>query len=665
MKKIVLILVFLLSFIGVKAMESLTVTAIEINNNKEIPEEVIESNMKLKKDSKYTANQMVQDYISLKNLEYIKDLKIYPEIYNKGIKLKINIEEIENVKELLQNKNIVPLSEREKIDKSLIVKSIGVTGNINISEEDIINNIPINIGSYFSKTKVVEGKNNIMNMGYFKDVNPNVLKYNDGIYIRYNIIENPVINGIEITGNTLISSEELLEGIETEIGKVYNVNSLKKDTDFIIKKYHSKGYVLASIADLDMDANSILRLKISEGILRKIQFKKMTNNEEENKKEEVLKTRGFVLKREVELEIGEVFQLDKFQSTVKNIFRTGYFKSVNQEFNRDPSDPDGVELILVLDENKSGSVQGSLSYGSSVGIVGSISINDNNFRGKAQTLTLSGEISSENRKLYELTFSDPWIKGTDRLSFSTGIYKKVTENSDESETDKLGLKLSFGKGLGKYYRVRLSTNFEKVKEYDDDRKIDITSDYGGDYNIIKIGPSFFYDTRNNYLNATDGNYLKLSIEYGKVLGGKSYFATELEGRKYHRFLFDKMTMAYRGILGGTGNNTPSSQLYDVGGGNSLRGYQSGEFEDGYVKFVGNIENRIQIESNFQFVLFYDIGRAWENSDLFKKADDLKQNYGIGLRIDTPLGPLRFDYGWPIGDKDKNSGEFHFNIGQMF
>ena len=663
MKKAVLVLIFILSFLCVKATDVLRITAVEINNNKEIPEEVIENNIKLKEESEFSSKQMVEDYITLKNLEYIEDLKIYPEIYNKGIKLKINIIEKENAKELLIADEIVPLSEREKIDKSLIIKSIGIVGNVNISEEEIIKNIPIAVGGYFSKMKVVEGKNNIMDTGYFKDVNPNVLKYNDGIYIKYQVIENPIINGISITGNRLIDESELLEGIETEIGKIYNVNTLKRDTDLIMQKYHDKGYVLANIADLDMTNDAILHIKIIEGKLTKIEFKKMVT--EENAHDTELKTRGYVLKREVELEVGEVFEINKFQDTVKNIFRTGYFKTVNQEFNKSNVDPEGVELILLLDENKSGSIQGSLSYGSAVGVVGSVSINDNNFRGKSQTVSLSAEISSEKRKLYELSFSDPWLKDTDRLSFNTGIYKKIDKKNDKTETDKLGFKIGIGKGLGRYYRVRLGTNLEKVKEYDSDRKIDITSDYGGDYNIIKFGPSFYYDTRNNYLNATNGNYARLTIEHGKVFGGKSYFATELEGRKYHRFLFDKMTMAYRGILAGTGNNTPSSQLYDVGGGNSLRGYRSGEFEDGYIKFVGNIENRIQIENNFQLVFFYDIGRTWENSSIFKEIDDIKQSYGIGLRIDTPLGPLRFDYGWVIGDKDKTSGEFHFNIGQMF
>ncbi len=670
MKKLIFTAIFFLSTVGLGAMEftNLTVTAIDIRNNKEIPFEVLENNMELKQDSVYTSSTMVQDYIKLKKLPYIKDLKIYPEIYNKGIKLNVYINEEENVKELLSADEIIPLSDREKIDKSLIVKAVSVSGNKNITSETILENVPINVGSYFSKTKTVEGKNAIMETGYFKDVAPNILKYKDGIYIKYNVIENPKIEDIKIYGNELISTEKLLDGIKTEIGVVYNLKTLKEDADLILKKYHDKGYVMANIIDIAMDENLVLNIQISEGIVRKIMFEKMIVDEDAETvkaSKEKLKTRGYILKREVEVEVGKPFELEKFQQTVKNLFRLGFFKSVNQEFRRIPGDPNGIELVILLDENKSASMQGAISYGSAVGVVGTVSVNDNNFRGKGQTLGLSAEISSENRKLYEINFSDPWIKDTERLSLSTGIYKKIVEDSDGSETDRLGGRISLGKGFGRNYRVRLGLNLEKVKEYTRNGDVDKLSDYGGDYNIIKLGPSFYYDTRDNILNATDGDYGRLTIEYGKVFDGKSYYATELEGRKYHRFLFDKNTMAYRGILGATSDNTPSSQLYEVGGGNSLRGYESGEFDEGYVKFFVNVENRIKIEDNFQFVMFYDIGRSWENSDMFFDAEDLKQNYGIGLRVETPLGPLRLDYGWPIGDNQKSGGEFHFNIGQMF
>ena len=212
-----------------------------------------------------------------------------------------------------------------------------------------------------------------------------------------------------------------------------------------MKKYYDKGYVLAGIEDMRIDDNMNLKIKLSEGVLKGIEFKgistekasKLEGVKDITKVEEVkdiqLKTEEYILKREMTLEIGKPFELAKFQQSVKNIFRLGYFKSINQDFKKSP-DGDGVILVLIIDENKSGSVQGAVSYGSEEGIVGSFSVTDHNFRGRAQSLGITMEASTKHKKRYELSYSDPWVKGTKRLSFSTSIYRKEMEDST-SATD--------------------------------------------------------------------------------------------------------------------------------------------------------------------------------------------------------------------------------------
>ena len=488
----------------------------------------------------------------------------------------------------------------------------------------------------------------------------------------------------------------------TKIGQVYNSDVLREDADKIMKKYYDKGYVLAGIEDMRIDDNMNLKIKLSEGVLKGIEFKgistekasKLEGVKDITKVEEVkdiqLKTEEYILKREMTLEIGKPFELAKFQQSVKNIFRLGYFKSINQDFKKSP-DGDGVILVLIIDENKSGSVQGAVSYGSEEGIVGSFSVTDHNFRGRAQSLGITMEASTKHKKRYELSYSDPWVKGTKRLSFSTSIYRKEMEDStsatdeDDNRTRyivKTGVGGSIGKGLNDKVRIRLGTRIEKIKESlgfedpDDENfgEIEINERKVESYMNLVLNPSIYYDTRDNYLNATNGLYAKFGVEFGRifnkeiyneeestVIGKDFYKIAELELRAFHKMLFKNNSMAYRAMFGVADKSTPEGLWFYVGGGDTVRGVSD---EKGRYQFVANIENRLKVEDNIQFVLFFDAGNAWK-TDVDMRNGKLKMAYGIGLRADTPLGPLRFDYGWPINDDERTKGKFYFNIGQMF
>ncbi|MBZ4683568.1 MAG: outer membrane protein insertion porin family [Fusobacteriaceae bacterium] len=677
-KKSFIFLLFILS-ITVSYATEVKIGKIFVKNNEEIPTEVILNKMSLKEGEIFSTEQMVADYVKLKNEKYIEDLKIFPQIEKGEINVVVDVKESENSIAYLKEEGIVPISELEKIDKSLIIKSIEVFGNINVSKEEIIKNIPVKIGGFFSKTKILEGQEKILKTGYFREVNPEVLKYKDGIYIKYKVLENPVITGIKVIGNTLFTQEELTKDFITKPGEIYNINNLKKDRDSLLKKYYDKGYSLANLVDMRLDENFNLTIQVSEGIVREIQFRKIVRKEDgmRRKPNDIkLRTKDFVLRREVELEVGKPFERSKFEKTASNLFRLGLFKNVTQEFKDIEGDPDGKIVVFLLDENKSATYTGSISYGSATGLLGSVSLENKNFKGNNQTAALSYE-QGTSTKTYNLSFSDPWVKGTERLSYGWSIYKKNytdTSSTDAYYVDKLGGSVSLGKGLSQKVRINGTLKYEQIEESNEDKEVQ------SDYDIITLTPSLTYDTRNNIYDATKGDYARISLQIGKILGSEEFAQTELELRKYTLALSEKNSMAYRLMTGVASSNIKEGLKFNVGGGSSVRGYDYGDFQ-GVYQLYGNIENRTKLDDNFQFVLFYDFGRAWENqtsfnqalangeysssSDYVKFLHDIKHSYGFGVRIQTPLGPLRFDYGWPIGDNDVKGGQFYFNIGQMF
>ncbi|MBC2856585.1 MAG: outer membrane protein assembly factor [Cetobacterium sp.] len=686
-KQILVLLVFLLSIVSFSTEAGYLVKGIEITNTREIPQEVIISKMTSKIGQKFSTENLLKDYTAIKSADYVENVAIYPKVYDGGIKLTLEITEKKDAKALLEKIGVIPLSEREKIDKSLVVSSVEVVGNSYITMAELSEKLPIKVGGYFSRNKIIEGQKNLIETGLFREVEPDVYNYPSGVVVVYNLIENPIISGFSIVGNTVYSTEELLKLVKTQPGKVLNINTLREDKDAIINKYSENGYILAEVVDIGLNSSNEIEIILNEGVIRDIQFKKMVTKQKGGRRkatDDILKTKDYIIEREIELKDNQVFNINDYNETVKNLMRLGYFKNVKYEVRDLPGDPDGKELVLLIDEDRTATLQGAISYGSEVGLLGMISVKDMNWEGKGQDLGFTFEKSDQSYSSFSIDFYDPWIKGTDRISWGWSAYKTEYENDDSvlfNKVDTYGAKLNVGKGLNKNVRLNLGTKLEHVTEERDTSSpyypaIEKEAGSKGEYMLGSVFPSISYDTRNNYWNPTSGEYAKYQVEVGYAGGdySETFANTTLELRKYHRGFFKKNTFAYKAVLGIMTDSTPESQRFWVGGGSTLRGYDSGYFQ-GTQKVVGTIENRTQINDMLGFVLFADAGRAWsydgidpgylsEDRDA-KFPDKIATTVGVGARLNTPIGPLRFDFGWPVGDDQESGMKFYFNMGQSF
>mgnify|MGYP005883710063 FL=1 len=692
-KQLVALMLFLLGLLSFAAESNYSIKKIEVVNNREIPYEIILDVMVSKEGNKFVTENMIEDYKNIKGLEYVADVAVQPVVYDGGIKLIVNVLENRDAKSVLEKSGIIPLSERGKVDTSLLVNSVEFVGNQYVSREELAKLVPIKVGGYFSKNKIIEGHKNLIESGYFRDVIPDVVKSGNGVKIIYSVIENPVLNGVNIIGNTVYSTDELLKVIKTEPGKVFNINTIREDRDRILRKYQDDGYTLTEVADVVINGNLELEIYLSEGKVRDIQFKKMVTKQKGARRkptDDVLKTKDYVIERELEFSKNEIFNSKKYDESVKNLMRLGHFKNVKYEARPIPGDPDGRTIVLLFDEERTAILQGAVSYGSEIGLLGTLSIKDTNWKGKGQELGVTFEKSDEDYSSFSINFYDPWIKDTDRISWGWSIYKNTSEDDDSAlfnRIDTIGAKFNVGKGITKNVRLGIGTKLEYVEEEADKDKFEYKngnyywkegnhSEVKGmddKYFIWSIFPSITYDTRNHFWNPTAGEYVKLQLEGGYANGydGDVFGNVTLELRKYHRGFFKNNTFAYKVVGGIMTDSTKEGQRFWVGGGSTLRGYEGGFFK-GTQKLVGTIENRTQFNDILGFVVFFDAGRAWKYAgraqDYYHNADfpdKIATTAGVGLRLNTPIGPLRFDFGWPVGDKMDDGMEFYFNMGQSF
>ncbi|EJG08585.1 hypothetical protein A447_08390, partial [Fusobacterium vincentii ATCC 51190] len=664
----------------------------------QVPASLIKETLKLKEGARFSTEALLADFNALKETGYFEDVILQPISYDGGVRIVVDVVEKENVVDLLKEKGVAINTLREDTDKSIVISSVKFTGNSRVTTSELLDITQLKAGEYFSRSRVEDAQRRLLATGKFSEVRPDAQVANGKMALLFAVVENPIVKSIVITGNHTIPTSTIMSALTTKPGSVQNYNNLREDRDKILGLYQAEGYTLVNITDMSTDENGTLHISIVEGIVKKIEVKKMVTKQKGNRRtpnDDVLKTKDYVIDREIEIQPGKIFNVKEYDATVDNLMRLGIFKNVKYEARSIPGDPEGIDLILlIIDEDRTAELQGGVAYGSETGLMGTLSLKDSNWRGKNQQFGFTFEKSNKDYTGFALDFYDPWIKDTDRVSWGWGAYK--TDYGDEDsilfhEIDTVGFKVNIGKGLGKNFTLSLGTKVEYIKEKHEDGKLRKANNdkwyykeknkwreiEGVDdkYWLWSIYPYISYDTRNNYLNPTSGLYAKWQIEGGHAGGYKSgnFGNTTLELRTYHKGLFKNNTFAYKVVGGIASNSTKESQKFWVGGGNSLRGYDGGFFK-GSQKLVATIENRTQLNDIIGIVVFADAGRAWKQNgrdpSYTRDNKDFGHNIGttagVGIRLNTPIGPLRFDFGWPVGNKMDDDGmKFYFNMGQSF
>jgi len=697
MKRLLIALLFVISLTSFSTMVNLPIKSVEVVNNQQVPASLIKETLKLKEGARFSTEALLADFNALKETGYFEDVILQPISYDGGVRIVVDVVEKENVVDLLKEKGVAVNTLREDTDKSIVISSVKFTGNSRVTTAELLDITQLKAGEYFSRSRVEDAQRRLLATGKFSEVRPDAQVSNGKMALSFEVAENPIVKSIVITGNHTIPTSTIMSALTTKPGSVQNYNNLREDRDKILGLYQAEGYTLVNITDMSTDENGTLHISIVEGIVRKIEVKKMVTKQKGNRRtpnDDVLKTKDYVIDREIEIQPGKIFNVKEYDATVDNLMRLGIFKNVKYEARSIPGDPEGIDLILLIDEDRTAELQGGVAYGSETGLMGTLSLKDSNWRGKNQQFGFTFEKSNKDYTGFALDFYDPWIKDTDRVSWGWGAYKTSYGDEDSilfHEIDTIGFKVNIGKGLSKNFTLSLGTKVEYIKEAHEDGKLRKANNGKWYYNeknkwreiegvddkywLWSIYPYISYDTRNNYLNPTSGLYAKWQIEGGHAGGYKSgnFGNTTLELRTYHKGLFKNNTFAYKVVGGVATNNTKESQKFWVGGGNSLRGYDGGFFK-GSQKLVATIENRTQLNDIIGIVVFADAGRAWKQNgrdpsytrDNNRFGRNIGTTAGVGIRLNTPIGPLRFDFGWPVGNKMDDDGmKFYFNMGQSF
>jgi len=460
------------------------------------------------------------------------------------------------------------------------------------------------------------------------------------------------ISEVKIEGNKILNRQSIMEELQIKKNGLFIPGQLNKGIERVRNIYGEKGYIYARIKhdlEVNREKNRVrVIINIEENILVRVGKIKL-KRDNISSKERILK-HTFLLKK------GDIFNTKKIQQSWRRLYNLGFFEKV--EIKPVPTfSPAIIDLVVEVKEiERKGELILGVGYSANSGWGGNIQISKDNLWGEGKKIGIDWKFG-EKRSSYDMDYLDRWWQDTSN-SVRINLYNKL-HTYEDYEKGEMGGRLILGFPAGKYTQFFL--NFKN-----DNVKITKTGNFlpEGLEEGVKLrrtlGLMLQKDTRvrDEVFNSYKGSYTSFSLEKsGDFLGGDIKFVSYgAEWRGYFRkgSLWKFPILACR-LQGKLGENLPYTEKFSMGGQESLRGYKYGEFE-GDKLLLGNLELRIPLGKDFTSLLFVDSGRMWDRDLKF-----FKTGWGLGLKIKSPLGLIRMDYG--IGED--NRGRFYFGIGEGF
>ena len=568
-----------------------------------------------------------------------------------------------------------------------LITGLSISGVTAEQQAQLLPILTEKIGDAVSVDGVFKDVTNLGNTGYFSEVNPVFTTVPEGVKLDFAVTVNPITTGVAFEGNTVYTSEVLTKFMDLQPGQVLNSVYVGQKVQGINAAYARDGYMLAHVDGIRVDDQGVLHVHIVEGIVEDI-------IPAGNKK-----TRDKVITREFVQKKGKPFNKFLVRRSVERVYNLGFFDDVNVRMLPGDQDPNNVIIEIDVLEHKTGTITLGAGYSKSDGLMGIIEFGEDNFRGTGDKFKVHWEIGGKKKyKNYQISYLKPWIdsKGTS-LGFSffnrEDEYTDYNEDGNEvAEYNKKsrGFNISFGRQTGEYTRDYLTLesrkdtykfdpdeNSENGFRYDKNGAAAATDSYApnGSHNfkdenyreknfgrINSITWQKVYDSRDNIYEPTRGRRISYTAQWaGHGLGGNfDFYKFTAETRMYKK-LGAKNVLAFRARGGFIQGDAPYSQLFTLGGADSLRGYEDDQFRGKYM-YNATLEFRFPIVKKVSGVLFTDIGDAWDAPNVTWYNSKKTFNYGVGagVRITTPIGPVKLDYG--VG---KHKNKFHFSFGTQF
>jgi outer membrane protein insertion porin family len=489
------------------------------------------------------------------------------------------------------------------------------------------------------------------------------------------------VGKVTVSGEKVAKEESIRALLKMKEGSVYSPKQLHDDAKAVADAYGSGGYVDLVITPESTPAGPALvdvHYKIEEGERSFVNRVTIAGN---------TRTKDKVIRREVLVAPGDVFNTVRADLTKKRLENLGYFSKV-ETYPEETDVPGRKDLTILVQEKRTGSFSFGAGFSTIDQLVGFAELTQGNFdlfnwptfTGGGQKFRLRVQYGTQ-RKDFLLNVTEPYFLDR-RLSLSGQLfYTEADYLSVEYNQRNYGFTIDLRKPITSFIYVSLGYQLQEIDIFNVSSGASaFIKSQEGSFTESKIISSVVFDRRDNVLLTRTGQRITLApFVAGGFLGGNTQiYGWDLEGSQYFRLKWDTILLINGEIATvdnwGNGSGVPIFERLYLGGANNLRGFPYREVgpQDVTGEPIGGLSMaRATVEWTFPIIekargaIFYDTG--FVNSDAWSFGfKHIASDVGVGIRLNLPIGPLRLDYGYPLQrDGYNGGGHFNFSVGYQF
>jgi outer membrane protein insertion porin family len=531
----------------------------------------------------------------------------------------------------------------------------------------------------------------ILDTGLFTSVNVNSSTTQSGLNVVYQV-QPVVVRSLQLSGAKVLTYQVAQAQFQSQIGTVISPTVLQQAVQQINKWYTDNGYNLARVLSIKPSREGILNINVAEGLVGDIKFRFINDDGKtvDSKGNPVAgRTKADFIRQQLQLKPGQVFQENTVRQDVQQLYRTGLFESVNVALEGDATK---VDLVYELKEAGARAVNLGGSYNADQGLMGTLNYQDQNVGGTNNNLGVNVGVGLRDFQ-FDTKYTSPYREtDPDRLGYTINAFRRrelsqtfddeiKLANGDRAREGRIGGSISFQRPIDNW-DTSLGFNYNRISIRDRQGNVTPTDVQGnalsasgtGVDDLTTVSFTAIQDRRNNPLNPTQGSLLKLSTEQSVPIGDGNISMNRLQANfsqyvPVQLFSSKQPQVFALNLQAGTVLGTlPPYESFNLGGSNSVRGYDTGDVGNGRSYVLASAEYRFPIASVVGGVLFADFASDLGSGSTVlgdpAGARDKPGNgfgYGAGVRLDSPLGVIRADY----GINDQGQSRVHLGIGQRF